>query len=337
MKKTLLGIMCLFLTLGAFVGCAKKEEKQKIERTITVKELGLTYETPKKWMEYQESNIYPVTIKGENTFAEVVYGYITDENMERLNSGEESSIRDCLNNICEIIVAKTENFKNGSLDSLLGEYNYSEEISEQGEYSYYIAYGHKEALSTLTGDDLTKYDEILEGVPALASSVHTEAFDDTLLSAKEDVYAKTISFDTTALEGAQVDSTIFANYDLTILNFSGTYTYPESDEFAVLQEVYETVKKNPEQINVISAIIDTPAPEAEAIALKAKNDAGAEFLTIKLDTTLANWVTKNLKGVPSTVFVDSNGQIVGEILEGTKSAETYIEEMNTRLEEVKNR
>lgn len=337
MKKTMLGILCLFLTLGAFAGCSKKEESQKIQRSVNVKELGLTYTTPERWMQYQETNIYPITIKSENTFAEIVYGYVTDENMERLNSGEETSVINCLNSICEIIVAKTENFRNGSLDSLLGEYNYSEELSEQGEYSYYIAYGHKEALSTLTGDDLTKYDEILEAVPALASSISTEAFDDTLLPAKDDLYAKTITFDTTALEGAPIDSTIFANYDLTILNFSGTYTYPESDEFAVLQQVYKTVSKSPDKINVISAIIDTPAAEAEATALKAKKDAGAEFLTIKLDTTLANWVTKNLNGVPSTVFVDSNGQIVGEILEGTKSAERYIEEMNTRLEEVKNR
>lgn len=337
MKKTMLGIMCLFLTLGAFVGCSKKEEKQKIERTVTVKELGLTYKTPKEWIAYQESNIYPVTIEGENTFAEVIYGYITDENMERLNNGEETSIRDCLNNICEIIVAKTENFENGSLDSLLGEYNNSEKLSEQGEYSYYIAYGNKEALSTLSGDNLTKYNEILAAVPSLTSSVSTKDFDDTLLSAKEDIYAKTISFATTALEGAQVDSTIFASYDLTILNFSQANTYPEFDEFAVLQQVCETTSNMPEKINVICAIVDTPAAEAEAIALKAKNDAGAEFLTLKLDTTLANWVTKNLNGVPSTVFVDRNGQIVGETLEGTKSAETYIEELNTRLEEVKNR
>ncbi|MEA5085457.1 MAG: hypothetical protein VB018_15160 [Lachnospiraceae bacterium] len=337
MKKTMLGIMCLFLTLGAFAGCSKKEESQKIQRTVTVKELGLTYTTPEKWMDYQETNIYPVTIKSENTFAEIVYGYIKTEDMERLNSGEETSVMNCLNSICEIIVAKTENFKNGSLDSLLGEYNYSEELSEQGEYSYYIAYGHKEALATLTGDDLTRYDEILDGAPALASSVSTEAFDDTLLPAKEDLYAKTITFSTTALEGAQVDSTIFASYDLTILNFSQTNTYPKSDEFAVLQQVYETTSRMPEKINLITAIVDTPAAEAEATALKAKNDAGAEFLTIKLDTTLANWVTSNLKGVPSTVFVDSNGQIVGETLEGTKSAETYIEELNSRLEELKTR
>ena len=337
MKKTMLGIMCLFLILGAFAGCSKKEESQKIQRTVNVKELGLTYTTPEKWVAYQETNIYPVTIKSENTFAEIVYGYITTEDMERLNSGEETSVMNCLNNICEIIVAKTNNFRNGSLDSLLSEYNYSEELSEQGEYSYYIAYGHKNALSTLTGDDLKKYDEVLEAVPALASSISTEAFDDTLLKAKEDLYAKTITFDTTALEGAQVDSTIFASYDLTILNFSATYTYPKSNEFAVLQQVYESVSKSPEKINVISAIIDTPASEAEATALKAKTDAGAEFLTIKLDTTLANWVTSNLKGVPSTVFVDSNGQIVGEILEGTKSAETYIEELNARLEELKAR
>lgn len=337
MKKIMLGIMCLFLTLGAFTGCSKKEESQKIERTVNVKELGLTYKTPEKWMAYQETNIYPVTIKGENTFAEIIYGYITTEDMERLNSGEETSVTNCLNNICEIIVAKTENFKNGSLSSLLDQYNYSEELSEQGEYSYYIAYGHKEALSTLTGDDLKKYDEILEAVPALASSVSTEAFDDTLLPAKDDIYSKTITFDTTALEGAQVDSTIFANYDLTILNFSQANTYPKFDEFAVLQQVYETTSKMPEKINVICAIVDTPAAEAEATALKAKTDAGAEFLTIKLDTTLANWVTSNLKGVPSTVFVDSNGQIVGEILQGTKSADTYIAELNSRLEELKTR
>jgi|GEM_PF-5553558 hypothetical protein len=247
MKKFMVSIMCLILSLSVFTGCSKKEETKNNDRTVTVEELGLTYTTPDEWRSFQETNIYPVTLKGEGTFAEVVYGYITTKDMQRLDSGEETSIINCLNNICEIIVAKTENFENGTLANLLAEYQNSKKLSEQGEYSYYIAYGNTKALSTLTGQDLANYNEILAAVPSLTSSISTKAFDDTLLQAKEDIYAKTITFDTTALEGAEVDSTIFADYDLTVLNFSGTYTYPESDEFAVLQEVYQTASDSNEK------------------------------------------------------------------------------------------
>lgn len=356
MKKIILRIVCLALTFSTFTGCSKKEENtnenstkdnQTIERSVTVEELGLTYTTPEEWTEYQKTNIYPMTIKSENTFAEIIYGYITTDDMIKLNTGTETSVIDKLNPICEIIVAKSENFENGTLNDLLDEYNSSEKLAEQNSihaqegssdqtaYTYYIAYGNKKALSSLTGDDLTKYNKILATVPSLEASVTTKDFDDTLLPAKENVYAKTITFDTTALEGAEIDSTIFANYDLTMLNFSGTYTYPQSDEFAVLQQVYKTASKMPEKVNIISAIIDTPGEETEAVALKAKNDAGAEFLTIKLDELLANWVTNNLQGVPSTIFVDNNGKIVGDIVEGTKPAETYIEEIDKHLEALK--
>ena len=52
-----------------------------------------------------------------------------------------------------------------------------------------------------------------------------------------------------------------------------------------------------------------------------------------MDQTLANWAVENLKGVPTTVFVNSDGKIVGDNLEGAKSADTYFDELIKRAGE----
>ena len=66
-------------------------------------------------------------------------------------------------------------------------------------------------------------------------------------------------------------------------------------------------------------------------ALKAKSDAGAEFTSIMLDTTLAKWVTNNLNGIPTTVLVDNEAVIISDKIEGIQDADFYKNAISSAL------
>lgn len=86
-----------------------------------------------------------------------------------------------------------------------------------------------------------------------------------------------------------------------------------------LNRFYEKASEyKDKKLNVINAIVDTPSEENEKIIKELKEQAGGKFTTIVMDQTLANWAVENLKGVPTTVFVNSDGKIVGDNLEGGK-------------------
>ena len=83
----------------------------------------------------------------------------------------------------------------------------------------------------------------------------------------------------------------------------------------------------------VQVVIDTPQPEAEKIALQAKQEANADFISIMTDETLANWIVQNLAGLPTTIFVNSKGQMIGEQIQGIQTLENYMTMIENALVE----
>ena len=51
------------------------------------------------------------------------------------------------------------------------------------------------------------------------------------------------------------------------------------------------------------------------------------------DETLGNWILQNLEGLPTTVIVNNQGQIITEQIQGVQSLENYIDAVETVLAE----
>ena len=338
MKKLILGILCITLCIGALSGCGSKDassdgaQSETVSNEISVDEVGVKYTVPDEWNEFKETHLYPLTLQAENIFAEIIYGYATDEDIALLNSDPTAKAYKTITPICEILVAKTATFEENVNAETINAYENAEKVGEQGEYTYYFLWGFKNAASKLKDKDLENYNLMLESAVKFKDSISIYEFDDTLIGKTTEILNTTISFNTQTIEGAPVDSTIFAPYDLTMLHFSGTYTYPDYDEFETLQGVYEIASQFKDKVNIIEAVIDAPNEEAQEKAIEAKEKAGAKnILTIVMDETLGAWVQSNLKAIPSTIFVNSEGRIVGEILVGTQNQEKYLEEISIRL------
>ena len=175
-------------------------------------------------------------------------------------------------------------------------------------------------------------------MPDLISSISTREFnpEDVKPIIDTSEINNYITFDTVTLDGEKINSSVFGEYDLTMVNFWGTYALDKSNEQAVLQEVYEQCQNlEGKKVNVINAIVDTPNAETEGIVKQLKEEAGGKFTTLVMDDVLANWTVENLEGVPTTVFVNPEGKIISEQLKGAKSADSYMEKIEYYLEEEK--
>ena len=119
-----------------------------------------------------------------------------------------------------------------------------------------------------------------------------------------------------------------APYDLTVINFWATFCAPclkEMPSLAMLQ------KKLPKNIQLITICLDAnkPTNDIDAILVRSKYD-GITLVSGKGDlNTLMRQITK----MPTTVFVDSKGNMVlPELIGSPKNLEeTYISLINQAL------
>ncbi len=318
-----LSAIFLVLALALSTSCSKKEPSTEESRTVSYNELGLTYTTPDEWREFEETNLYPYTYTQDGVFAVIDYSYVTEDDYDKYISREIDSLQQYLFTICKIAVVEENGISTVNVESLFSDFENIEKAASQDNFSYYVISGYNGSLDYLGEKDLANYEKMASAVPKLIESVETFPFDSTLLQTNTDKLNSIITFISKTLEGDDINSSIFAEYDLTLLNFWGTNAYPGIDEHAVLQEVYEWIEDEGLNVNIIMAVTDTPDKENEKIALKAKNDANAKFTSLVLDETLAKWVVQNINGIPTTVLVNNEAMVISDKVEGTQDAEFY--------------
>lgn len=338
LKKIIIGALISVIALTA--GCSKNsdniDEAESDSRTVSYDELGLTYTTPDAWREFEYTNLYPTAFSQDDIFSVIDYSYVITADYEKYLSGELSSLDDELTSICKIVVIKEENENCPNMAFMVSDYVNCEKAASQQGYDYYVLYGYDGNMDYLPDADRENYDKMVAAVPELIESISVFEFDDTILASKTEEANRTITFISKTLEGEDINSSVFADYDLTLVNVWGTNAYPEIDEHAVLQEVYEWIKETGLNVNIIMVVADTPSNENEIIALNAKQDAGAEFTSIMPDGTLAKWLTNNLEGIPTTFMVDNNAQVVSKKMLGAHDAEYYEGFITYILETINN-
>lgn len=121
-------------------------------------------------------------------------------------------------------------------------------------------------------------------------------------------------FTTKDMDGNKVTNDIFAEYDLTVVNFWATYCNPCIDE---LPELAEWKKELPDNVNLIGLLVDVDEKGSEQYKLAEKiiSQIGADYQHL-IATEEFDDIISNLVGVPTTFFVDSTGKIIGEPFAG---------------------
>ena len=121
-------------------------------------------------------------------------------------------------------------------------------------------------------------------------------------------------FSTTDMDGNKVTNDIFADYDLTVVNFWATYCNPCINE---LPELAEWKKEFPDNVNLIGLLVDVDEKGSDQYKLAEKiiKETGADYQHLIAAEEFDDMIS-NLVGVPTTFFVDSKGKIIGEPFAG---------------------
>ena len=122
------------------------------------------------------------------------------------------------------------------------------------------------------------------------------------------------AFNAKTTNGATVTNEIFAAKKITVVNIWGTFCPPC---IAEMPELGEMARNLPADAQIVGLLCDVPsenAPQAQT-ARDILKDANADFVNIIPDAQLMKFMD-TVEAVPTTIFVDSKGEVVGKAIIG---------------------
>ena len=141
----------------------------------------------------------------------------------------------------------------------------------------------------------------------------------------------------TDLDGNEVDSSVFEDYDLTMINIWATFCNPclsEMPELAELSSEYAAGDNNVQIIGICTDITDIegqPVQEGVDLAKQIVELTGASYCHLVPDADLMEFLMQEVAVVPTTYFVDSQGKVVGEATLGARDKASWQQEIDARL------
>lgn len=136
-------------------------------------------------------------------------------------------------------------------------------------------------------------------------------------------------FATFDLTGENVTNNIFAQKKITVVNIWGTFCGPC---IAEMPELGEWARNMPAYAQLIGIICDVQGIDDVATLNEANNilrEANADFVNLLPDESLAQYLQK-IEAVPTTLFIDSNGNLIGEPVVGA-DVDSYKERVEEYL------
>ncbi len=139
------------------------------------------------------------------------------------------------------------------------------------------------------------------------------------------------AFETKDLNGNTVTEAIFSDKDLTVVNIWGTFCSPCIREMPELGEWARELPENVQIVGVVCDIAGEEDTEHRDLAMEIAEEAGADYVQLIANEDFSD-ITGSVIGVPTTLFVDKEGNIVGDWIIGAdvdkyrKFVDKYLEE-----------
>jgi len=126
------------------------------------------------------------------------------------------------------------------------------------------------------------------------------------------------TFSTKNLEGETVTNSIFAQSEITMINFWATWCGPCVMEMPELAQMYEELGEG-----MVGVLLDADDRGAIDKAKQILTKAGADFPQLRPSREMSSLIN-SIVAIPTTIFVDSNGNIVGQTVVGARSSGEYM-------------
>ena len=143
------------------------------------------------------------------------------------------------------------------------------------------------------------------------------------------------AFSTVDMQGSAVDSNVFAASKLTLVNVWATFCPPCVGEIPDLAKLDQEI----DGFQVLGVLADAGTKDAIdsnnlELGKQILSDSGAAYTSILPDDVLNEKLMAGVYAVPTSFFVDENGQKVGEDIVGSKSYDEWKTEIEQKLAQV---
>lgn len=377
MKKKILGIfLCAIMALVSLTGCgtgnSSKEQDSDVSVTETVTDSK--YVTNSKFDESSMKNLSgePFLYEDGEVFEHFGFGFVLSEQMKLLAKSYQIDMNNAVtDNFQEIsfisenvaleikeyyegtkelteeeLPAVMERVKTGTgafagifrirendedsrkyKDYMDKSFAYKENIATIGKDTYYFAYNDSFLEVEYSNKDKETLNSLLKEI---------DWFRDNLcvfpLMARPD--ASMSNLDVTTADGGTFTSADLAEYKLTMVNIWATWCSPCVEEMPELEKLHG---KLPDGVNLISVCDD--AESDLALVAEIANKTGIQYPVLVPNESLRDSLLNTVTAFPTTIFVDSEGNVVGAPIVGVPNGdvvEEYLKAIQERLEEVKN-
>jgi len=124
------------------------------------------------------------------------------------------------------------------------------------------------------------------------------------------------------LDGNVVDQTLFASHDLTLINIWGTFCPPCIDEMPDLGKLAKVMESD-YQAQLVGLVVDISDAETLALAKEILSQSNADHLNLMPDQAVSEFLSQ-FEYVPTSLFVDKDGYVVGQPIVGGHSYGDYL-------------
>ncbi len=141
------------------------------------------------------------------------------------------------------------------------------------------------------------------------------------------------------LQGNEVKSDIFSQYDLTLVNLWTTNCGYCIEEMPYLEEIKNELAENGKSFNVIGICLDVNSygkvnGDKLEKAQQIIDATGVTYTNILPDEVIWENKAVYVSAVPESFFVDSEGKLVGETILGAKNKDSWLSAIEDKFNEL---
>lgn len=182
-------------------------------------------------------------------------------------------------------------------------------------------------ISACSKQDSSKSNNVTQEIVESSNSTSQDA------SASAGSYQDLWDFEVEDLDGNKDNlKSFFAQHDFTLVNIWATFCGPCKVELPALQKISEDFSEH--NIVVVGMATDVYSDRPDTIDL-AKNifkESNVDFISFVSNNSLQSTLFKAVYGVPTTIIINENGEIVGDAFVGAQTYDTFAKALQAVLD-----